>query len=200
MRPSLWLFAGGALGLAQSASGARIVLRDAVDAEAMYGGGLDVVLLLMLVGTSVTGAAVLFAAGGLLVRHRVRPGRDLALSVDRSDPRPVGIWRLSRERPERRWPVSGVGCRNRGRRRSSSGSDGDRSNVVAVLRSSRTRRLHGLPAWARPRSELRRHVEGLIGESRTVGYADHGAAGKRLTLFIRVSGATGWSPPASSPR
>ncbi|MGC5333745.1 hypothetical protein ACPXCB_24435 [Micromonospora sp. DT62] len=77
MRPSLWLFAGGALGLAQSASGARIVLRDALDAEAMYGGGLDVVLLLMLVGTSVTGAAVLFAAGGLLVRHRVRPGRAL---------------------------------------------------------------------------------------------------------------------------
>lgn len=43
----------------------------------MYGGGLDVVLLLMLVVTSVTGAAVLFAAGGLLVRHRVRPGRAL---------------------------------------------------------------------------------------------------------------------------
>ncbi len=77
VRPSLLLFAGGALGLAQSASGARIVLRDALDAEAMYGGGMDVVLLLMLVVTSVTGAAVLFAAGGLLVRHRVRPGRAL---------------------------------------------------------------------------------------------------------------------------
>ncbi|MER6753386.1 hypothetical protein AB0I85_29325 [Micromonospora echinofusca] len=77
MRPSLLLFVGGALALAQTASGARIVLRDALDAEAMYGGGTDVVLLLMLLVTSVTSAAVLIAAGGLLVRHRLRPGRAL---------------------------------------------------------------------------------------------------------------------------
>ncbi|MEH0973472.1 hypothetical protein V6U77_20330 [Micromonospora sp. CPCC 205546] len=77
MRPSLLLFASGALSLAQSASGARIVLRDAIDAEAMYGGGMDAVLLLMLVVTSATGAAVLFVAGGLLVRRRPRPGRAL---------------------------------------------------------------------------------------------------------------------------
>lgn len=37
---------------------------------------------------------------------------------------------------------------------------------------------------------------GVIGEGRTVGYADHDAAGM-LTLFVRVFCATGWCRPAS---
>jgi hypothetical protein len=40
---------------------------------------------------------------------------------------------------------------------------------------------------------------GVIGESRTLGYAVYGAAGM-LTLFVRGSCATGWSPPAWSAR
>jgi hypothetical protein len=77
VRPSLLLFAGGVLSLAQATSGYRIVLRDALDAEAMYGGGPNVGLLLVLVVTSAIGAAVLIAAGALLARSRPRAGRVL---------------------------------------------------------------------------------------------------------------------------
>lgn len=77
MHASLLLFAGGALSLVQAGSGARIVQRDAVDAEAMYGGGVDAYLLLMLVVASVVNAVVLIVAGGMLRRGRLGVGRVL---------------------------------------------------------------------------------------------------------------------------
>lgn len=77
MRVSFLLFASGALSLAQAVSGGRIVRRDAIDAEAMYGGGIDVFLLLMLVVASVVSAAVLIAAGVLLLRDRLGVSRAL---------------------------------------------------------------------------------------------------------------------------